>query len=236
MLKIIIPLLFATFLSAQSEQNSSVETNTTVINPYVYSALGDVVYNNVSNIEKLKLIPSYAHSIKLIDLYVKEVNETREIGHGIQLRNNSKEQDDYLEKLRTLAKTNDMFQRNVLNSFELSIKNKDNELFRQTVNSGLLDTDKYKDEILEYHFANCNDKNATGVIKDYLEEDKKLKAIQDTSKAKQKKQEEKIKRIRAKDKERQESIQKQLELELFEKKDSIRKEQEESMQKATENI
>ena len=53
MIKLLILSLLATFLMAQ--------------NPKVYSALGDVIYDNLENIERLKDIPAFSQFEKKID-------------------------------------------------------------------------------------------------------------------------------------------------------------------------
>lgn len=221
MIKIAVLSLLATLLIAQ--------------NPKVYSALGDVIYDNVDNIEKLKEIPEFSQFKQKIDSYVKEVYKAKDVGFAIESGDKTKDKTEYLQTIRELSKTNDFFYRTTVSSYKSSITNQDNTLFSKTVNSGLIDTKKYKPEILEYYFANCNDMNASGVIQEYLDEDEMLKQKQTQSKkptlSKKNIQEAKIKRIREKDKANQESIQKTLEDELVKKKSDIRKEQVEELTK-----
>ncbi|EDZ61877.1 hypothetical protein SMGD1_0888 [Sulfurimonas gotlandica GD1] len=221
MIKLVILALLATFLMAQ--------------NPKVYSALGDVIYNNVDNIEKLKDMPEFSQYEKKIDSYVKEVYKAKDLGYAIEAGDKNIDKKKYLQTIRELSKTNDFFHRTTVNSYKSSLISQDNELFFKTVNSGLMDTSKHKSEILEYYFAHCTDMNATGVIQKYLDEDEMLKEKQDSSKKHglsiKEIQEAKIKRIREKDKEKQESIQKTLEEELIKKKSEIRKEQVEELAK-----
>lgn len=221
MIKIAVLSLLATLLIAQ--------------NPKVYSALGDVIYDNVNNIEKLKEIPEFSQFNQKIDSYVKEVYKAKDMGFAIEAGDKTKDKREYLQTIRELSKTNDFFYRTTVSFYKSSITNQDNILFSKTINSGLIDTKKYKGEILEYYFANCNDMNASGVIQEYLDEDEMLKQKQTQSKkptlSKKHIQEAKIKRIREKDKAKQESIQKTLEDELVKKKSDIRKKQVEELTK-----
>ncbi|MFT7003022.1 MAG: hypothetical protein ACJAWW_000356 [Sulfurimonas sp.] len=221
MIKIVILSLLATLLTAG--------------NPTVYSALGDVIYDNVEKIEKLKEIPEYLIYENKIDSYVKEVYKAKDIAYAIEAGEQTKDKGVYLQKIRTLSKTNDFFHRTIVSFFKSSMDIKNNDLFFKTVNSGLLDTQKYKREILEYYDVNCADMNASGVIQEYLDEDEKLNLKQNRLKkkaiTKKQIQEAKIKRIRLKDKEKQESIQKTLEQELLKTKSNIRKEQVEELTK-----
>ena len=229
-----------------AEQNVSSENNNTTIptiakqiiplrNPAVYSALGDVIYGNFQKIELLKEIEKYSKLKEKIDTYVKEVNSVKKIGYAIESGDKTLDKEEYLEKLRVLSKTNDYFQRTVIDSFKSSMIDEDNNLFSKTINSGLIDSDKYKSKILEYYFAHCADINATGVIQRYLDEDAKLKKKEAKSKrtriTKKQIQEAKIRRIREKDKLKQETLHKTLEEELIQKKKDIRKEQVEELAK-----
>ncbi|WP_373004630.1 hypothetical protein [Sulfurimonas sp.] len=221
MIKLVTLALLATFLMAQ--------------NPKVYSALGDVIYDNVENIEKLKDISEFSQFEKKIDSYVKEVYKAKDIGYAIEAGDKNIDKKKYLETIRELSKTNDFFHRTTVSSYKSSIINQDNILFSKTINSGLIDTKKYKAEILEYYFAHCPEMNASGVIQKYLDEDEMLEQKQNLSRkpalSKKQIQEAKIKRIREKDKAKQESIQKTLEEELIKKKSDIRKEQVEELTK-----
>ncbi|PHQ65144.1 MAG: hypothetical protein COB99_05715 [Sulfurimonas sp.] len=222
MIKLLILSLLATYLIAG--------------NPKVYSALGDVIYDNVDNIEKLKKIAEFSQFEKKIDSYVKEVYEAKDVGYAIEAGDKTKDKKEYLQTIRELSKTNDFFHRTTVTSYKSSITNQNNELFSNTINSGLIDTKKYKAKILEYYFAHCTDMNTSGVIKKYLDEDEQLKRKEIVAKkstlTKKQIQEAKIKRIRKKDKAKQELIQKALEEELIKKKSEIRKEQIEELTKS----
>lgn len=235
MIKIIILSILATILMAQNEPDTFKDQNISLKNPQVYSALGDVIYDNVQKIKKLKNIPQFSQFEDKIDVYVKEVNKAKEIAYAIEAGDKTKDKKVYLEKLRELSKTNDFFQRTTTSLFESSISKQDNELFLNTLNSELIDTKKHKDKIMEYYFAHSDDINATGIIQEYLDEDKMFMKEKETTKkaalSKKQIQEAKIKRIREKDKAKQESIQKALEEELIKKKKEIRKEQVEELTK-----
>jgi hypothetical protein len=221
MIKILVISLLATLLQAT--------------NPTIYSALGDVIYDNVDKIKKLKEIPEYSIYETKIDTYVEDVYKAKDIAYAIEAGYKTNDKGDYLQKIRTLSKTNDFFHRTIVVSFKQSIESKKNELFFKTVNSGLLDTQKYKKEILDFYHENRADMNSSEVIQQLLDEDEMLNIKQNKLKkdaiSKKQIQEAKIKRIRLKDKEKQESIQKTLEEELLKTKSNIRKEQVEELTK-----
>ena len=215
MKKIIIILFCTTFLLAD--------------NPIVYSALGDVIYNNVGKINNLKTISQYNSEIHKIDDYVSSVEKTKKNGFSIQRGEKKIDKMDYLNHLRELSKTNDYFVRSAKHNFKNSLSKEDSVLFSKIINSGLVDTQKYKDKIINYYFAHSEDINASGVIQAYLDEDKELRVKKETQmklyQTKKMREEAKIKRIRKNDKEKQEALEKKLEAEVKAKKIQIRQEQ-----------
>jgi len=199
-------------------------------NPNVYAALGDVVYDNAPKIEKLKTIVEYTPSRNVVERYLDSVKKTKELGFKIESGNKSIDNKKYLNKLRELSKTNDFFIRQVYKTYKIALKNEDSWLLSQMINSGLMDTEKYKDEIVEYYMTHSDIMDTEGIIQKYLDEDKKLRAQQKLSKIKVGLSREemlnaKIKRLRENDKLKQEAIKKSLEAEVAHEKVKIREEQ-----------
>ena len=215
MYKIFLLPLLVTFLAAA--------------NPKPYAALGDVIYNNVNRIESLKNISSYKLYKDEIDVYVKDVLATKKVGFTLEKKSATVSKNEYLMKLRTLSKKNDYYLRSVNTQYSNSMKTDDFGLFSEIINSGLINTDKYKEEIIDYYYKHEDDINSTGVIEDFLNADAKLKALKESQKkrykTKKQKEAEKIARIRAKDKVTQKEIEKHLEEDLNEKKLEIRETQ-----------
>ncbi|WP_321779233.1 hypothetical protein [Sulfurimonas sp.] len=215
MKKAILLFILSTFLFAQ--------------NPNVYSVLGDVIYDNVSQIQKLIYIQKYSRFENKINQYIVDVQDVKEMGFAIDMGDKAQDKTIYLKKIRKLSKTNDFFHRDIIKTYEASIKDENNELFSQVINSGLFDSDKNKDEIMRYYFTHIDEINTFGVIQKYLDEDEELRKQQVKSKkivfTKKEIQEAKIRRIRLRDKQKQEEIQKKLQAELIQKKSDIRKEQ-----------
>ena len=215
MKKIIITLFCTTFLLAD--------------NPIVYAALGDVIYDNTANINNLKTISQYSAEINKIDKYLSSVERTKKEGLSIQRGEKKIDKMDYLNHLRKLSTRNDYFVRSAKNNFKHSLSIEDSVLFSKMINSGLVDTQKYKDKIINYYFEHAEDINASGIIQSYLKEDKELKTRKEAQRKlyqnKKMREESKIKRIRRNDKEKQEKLEKKLEDEVKAKKLQIREEQ-----------
>jgi hypothetical protein len=210
-MKIIILTLFATLLVAS--------------NPKVYTPLGDVIYDNVSGIESLKNIEEYVTFKEEIVKYARDVKKTKQDGFEIERGNKKIDNKAYLEKLRLLSKTNDYFIRSAKNSFKSSIENENSKLFTQIVNSGLVDTQKYKSEIVTYYLFHMQEIDPSGVIQDILDNDEALKQKKMNQKKiyKSKKQleQEKIQRIRENDKREQAEIEKKLQEKVYREKKKI---------------
>lgn len=198
-------------------------------NPKPYAALGNVIYDNVDKIESLKKLPSYELYKSDIAEYIEEVALAKKEGFSLETGSAKISKKDYLIKLRKLSKTNDYYLRGIKSNYKSSMDTNNYELFSEIINCGLIDTDKNKDEIIDYYYKHQEDINASGVIEDFLNHDAALKALKESQKKKYKTkkmlEEEKIKRIRDKDKKTQEKLEMKLQNELQDKKLKIREDQ-----------
>ncbi|QFR48523.1 hypothetical protein FJR48_01785 [Sulfurimonas lithotrophica] len=196
------------------------------LNPKVYSVLGDQLYDNLENIGKLQDINEFKMYSKKIQEYYLDVKSVRKIGFMIDKGNSEASKTEYLKELRKLSKTNDFFIKSVNSVFQKSLKDEDSDLFLKMLNSGLLDSDKYKQEIKRYYYEHKDEIDIKGtVIERFVNEDIKNKKRVYTGPSKKELQKAKIERIRAKDKAKQEAIAKSIEEELLKKKKKIREEQ-----------
>ncbi len=203
-------------------------------NPKAYATLGDMIYNNVSNIKALKDVKVFTNNTAEIDLYLRDVSKAKECGFDIDSGKKSDKNKKYLFTLRNLSKRYDFFNRKANVYLKKSISEKDNKLFLEIVNSKIIDIEKNKKLIVDYYYANSNDINVTGALKKYLDEQeiKKEKIVQ-VKKERQKYtltkkqiQQAKIKRLRRNDKLEEQALEKRLDAELMKKKLQIIKEQE----------
>jgi len=218
--KILLLLILATLLTAQ--------------NPKAFSALGDIIYNNVDKIQKLENIDEYAPYEKKIQKYILAVKRLKKEGFSLD-EGVLKDKMHYLKQLRELSRTNDFFVRSVKRNLDLAIENENSILFTKLTNSGLIDEKRSKNKILDYYFAHSDDVNTTGLIQKYLDEDKKLQAKKERKKSllqrKKERELEKIQRIRKKDRLEQQKLEEQLNKEVQKKKLQIREEQKKELSK-----
>jgi hypothetical protein len=193
-------------------------------NPAVYSALGDIIYNNASGIEKLGKIEEYADYKEKIQQYIAEVDTTKRTGFLIEKGDKKIDKKSYLNNLRKFSKSNDFFIRSARNNFTKAMEEENSKLFSQLVNTGLIDTQKYKNDIVTYYLFHMNEINPQGAIQDILDNDEALKNKKTKKrvyKSKKQREKEKIRRIRENDKKRQAAIERKLQENVNRKKSEI---------------
>ena len=105
------------------------------------------------------------------------------------------------------------------------MKQNNHELFTELVNSGMIDTKKYKKKILDYYDLNKDEIVLSGELKMLVESDRskqKSKADLKKSVKKQDKASQRIEHIKKRDKEKEQEREEMLEEELLQKKREIR--------------
>ena len=195
-------------------------------NPNVYSSLGNVIYGSLDAVDKLKKLADYKQHEKKIDKYIENVLDLKKYGFAIDSGDYSIDKHEYLSRLRKIFKTYDYFVRNAKRSFKESIQTNNTELFTGIINSGLIDTDIYKKDILNYYLKHSDELDSNQVIVKLRNKDsliKKHREVHQNIEADAQKA--KIKRIRKKDKRQDEAFKKLLEEELLQKKKEIRENQ-----------
>jgi len=221
MYKIILFLFLTTILLAK--------------NPEPFAALADVIYDNAPKIEKLKNIGAFKSYTKEIDAYVQRVNKVKKEGFVLEYNTTPKRRSNYLAKLRELAKKNDYFTHMVELFYKNALETQNSKLFSQLINSGLLDTNEHKKEIINYYFAHQEEINPQGLIQSYLDEDAKLRAKREAQRkrymSKKEREALRIKEIRERDRRQKELLEKRLDEELKEKKKEIREYQKKELSK-----
>ncbi len=224
--KLLSILLLISYLFVQNSAAKS-------LNPVVYSALGDNIYNNADAIAQLQNLKEYQVYKDDIIRYIKDVKAAKVMGFSIEEGDKSLDKGKYLKILRKLSKLNDLYVQNVKSNFKYAIKNEDNTLFVNSVDSGLLNIKRYENEIKKYYKTHEDEIENYGdilgkLVSTYGPKRKKTK----TSRGPTKKeiQDAKMRRIRSKDKQKQEAIQKELEEELLKKKENIRKVQKKELE------
>ena len=196
------------------------------LNPKVYSALGDKLYDNQKKISSLVDIAGFSSHEKKIKEYIFDLKSLKGIGFMIDNGDSQVTKKEYLQNLRKLSKINDFFLVTVDKKFHKSINQHSSDTFLAIIETGLIDIERNKDLIKKYYYVHKDDIDAKGtVLEDLVKEDPKNKKKVYKGPTKEDIQRAKIQRIRAKDKKKQESINKSLEEELLRKKQQIRQDQ-----------
>ncbi len=215
MKKLLILFLFTTFLWAQ--------------NPQAYAALGDVIYDNAKGIEKLQNIKSFEVFQPKIQKYLQDVAQTKKYGFALDSNKKSSTKKEYLNKLRELSKTNDFFVRSARSTYRSALQNNDSQLFSKLLNTGLIDIKANLAQIKTYYEQHSDEVNATEYVKNFFDEDERLKQealkLKKPRITKEQLEEQRIKRIRANDRAKREALKKALDEEAIRKKIKIREEQ-----------
>jgi len=192
-------------------------------NPKVYAVFGDVIYDNAEPINHLTTIEEYKIYKEKIANYIQELTKIKKMGLAVDVSLDESLKKEYLINLRKLSKENDFFIRTVQTNYNNAIEDENSRLFSQIINSGLLDTQKNKKEIIGYYLRHSDDVNESGLIQFYLDEDVKLKAKRDEILVKHKNrrahEEEKIANIRENDIKAQQKLEETLQNELHQQKE-----------------
>jgi len=198
-------------------------------NPTIYAALGDKIYDNAPKIEKLKQFKEYQPFLQKIEHYLQEVNATKELGFAIENGTKKDAAREYLKKLRSLSKTNDFFLRSARGIFQKALETKKYDLVMDLLDTGIIDLNRNKERLLEFYEANKGAFEPRGELLRIITEEELRKKSKNNKeyyeRLRKLKEQEKIRRLREKDKKHQEELQKRLEEELKRKKEQIQKEQ-----------
>jgi hypothetical protein len=198
-------------------------------NPKPYAVLGDIIYNDASSVESLASIVDESYEDE-IETYLEEVRRTKEMGFSLEKGKSKIDKKEYLNKLRELSKTHDAFVRVAYSSYKESMKEKNYALFSQLINNGLINTEKEKEEIMDFYYKHSEYiYKSTGFIFSALQEQERKRAAEEARRKKYKSKKmleaEKIQRVRENDKRIQEQREAQLQKELLKKKLEIRERQ-----------
>jgi hypothetical protein len=171
-------------------------------NPRSFAALGDVIYDDVATFEKLKTLPSMQEFSRDIDSYSSEAKKTKEMGFLIDAKDKSVDAKSYLAALRKLSEKHDMIMENSTKRFKEALHDEDGETINAMVEYGVIDTEDYDKELINYYEEFNEDQNLSslnGFYTKYLTSLVKEKKVELTeAQREQLANEANIKRMRAK--------------------------------------
>jgi len=197
-------------------------------NPKVYSSLGNEIYDSLDNVMKLKSISEFNRASEDIIKYKKDVLKAKQIGFDIESGKTSVDKSNYLTTLRDLDEKRELYIREVNVMLKKSMKNQNSKKFNDLMQTGLIDTDKNKKEILDYYSTHKSEVTLSPDMKKLLDAERKAKKSR-VKRAVHNSQESlnanRVKRIRESDKREQELLEKNLQKESDKKKLEIRNNQ-----------
>ncbi len=204
-------------------------------NPKIYAALGDKIYSSEAAIKKLLDVKEYESFHESIKKYLRAVERARELGLKIE-RGESHANRMYLSRLRELAKKNDFYHRSASYLFQRSMQEKNYPLFVALANTGLIDLEKEKESVLSFYRLNKEHIKLSGKLKAFVEKYTMKKKVKHSAeyyrRLRKMQEEERIRRLREKDRREQEELQKRLDEKLKLEKRKIEEEQLKKLQEA----
>ena len=215
MKKILLSLLVSLTLSAQ--------------NPTAFSALGDVIYNDISKFKALGKMDVMADSRAMIDAYIQAAAQSKKIGHVLDENESQINSESYLTGLRTLSTEHDAIIAKARERFEEAMADEDSETINKLIHYGVIDPEDYTNELVHYYEEFGEDQNLSSIEAFYKAHTASLK--KDTNQTRSEAQREareneaRIKRMRAKNRAVTEALEKSVEEEKAREKQKVLNEQ-----------
>ena len=215
MKKILLSLLVSLTLSAQ--------------NPVAFSALGDVIYNDISKFEGLGKMDVMHDSRAMIDDYIQAATQSKKMGYALDENASQVDSESYLKELRALSTEHDAIVAKARERFEEAMTDEDSETINKLIHYGVIDPENYKNELIHYYEEFGEDQNLTSIEAFYKAHIASLK--KDTNQTRFETQrdarenEARIKRMRAKNKAVTEALEKSVKEEKEREKKKVLNEQ-----------
>jgi len=204
--------------------------------PKVYAALGDVIYNDDAKIEKLLQLRSMQKYETKIKKYLEATAVAKEVGFSIEKGDTSLSKKEYLHTLRQLSKEHDYFIRDINSAFSKSIDMVDLETFTFLSQCSMVDLSNERERTLEFYNVYKEDINSSAVDLVMFNQEMIIKNSQvkkvvklDVNQTQTRPANNKVKRIREKDKAKKKAKEDAIEKESKIRKDAVQAKQKEEL-------
>lgn len=182
-------------------------------NPNSFSALGDVIYNDIAKFEKLKSMPSMKAYQQNIENYITAAKQTKKMGFDVDAKEEGVNAKEYLKALRELSAKHDAIIVTSRKRFSEAMNDEDSETINLMLTYGVIDPENYKTELIAYYDENGEDQNLSAVKALYEAHLKSIKKDDNVTKMSDEQRETieneaRIKRIRARMKAKEDSLEK----------------------------
>ncbi len=198
--------------------------------PKSFTALGDVLYNDVDKFEQLKEMAAMQEFRSTIDAYIAAAKKTETMGFAIDAKDPSTDPKEYLKALRLLSAEHDAIIVQSRTRFKEAIADEDGETINKMVVYGVIDPEDYQDDLIRYYEEFYEDQNLSTLEPMYTHYLAGLKKDDNSSKLTEAEREakenaERIQRMRAKDKAKTEALKKSVNEEQLREKKKVLSEQ-----------
>ena len=178
-------------------------------NPVAFSALGDVVYNDIAKFEQLKELSSMRDYIPVVDDYIEAAKKSKTMGFAVDAKDQSITAKAYLNMLRVLSAEHDSIMSGARERFEEAMQDEDGETVTAMIKIGIIDPQVYNSQLVQYYEEYAEEQNLSVIEPLYREYERRLADDQNRSKSfntEALKKEELLKRMRATEKARSEAL------------------------------
>ena len=197
-------------------------------NPVSFSALGDVVYNDIAKFEQLKALASMRDYIPLIDRYIEAAKKSKTMGFAVDTKKPSVTAKAYLDELRTLSTEHDTIVSGARERFEEAMQDEDGETVSAMITIGIIDPQVYSTQLIQYYEEFSEEQNLTVIEPLYRAYEHTMAEDQNRSKsvnAEISSKEALLQRMRATEKARSEALERSVSEEREREKQKVMNEQ-----------
>ena len=174
-------------------------------NPKSFAVLGDVIYDDVETFQTLKSLPSMLEYKEELSTYIISAKKIKKVGYKVDEKEGNVTKKSYLEMLRKLSKEHDAIDMSVKKCFKNAITDEDSETINTMVGLGVVDPTDFKGDLINYYEEFGEDHNLSNIKSMYetyaIPKQKNIDPATNVNK-----NEERIKRMRAKTKAKEEAL------------------------------
>jgi len=202
-------------------------------NPKSFSALGDVIYDDVDKFKNLKSLASMQDSQASIDAYIASAETAKQMGFAVDAKEKSVDGKSYLSVLRKLSIERDAIVLSSRDRFKEAMSDEDGLTINGMVGFGVINAENYKTELIRYYETFAEDQNLSNIEPLYLRHLATFKKDNNTSLSQEeveaRENEARILRMRAKSKAKEDALARSVEEQQKRDKKNVLNEQKKAL-------
>ncbi len=184
------------------------------LNPKSYALLGNVIYNNTQDLEKLSQLSSFQDKKLKINDYILRCNKCKSEGFLIDNGDKKYNSNEYYNKLRTLSIENDLYIKLANDKFFEAIESENTKLFIDLVDLSIVDKENISDKLKDFIALHVRELKETLYYKDHYSDSSAAQISQNNDEFAE------IQNLREEDKNSSDSLKAKLESILASRKNS----------------